>query len=299
VADIAISSSYQRAFLDDGDVTVGARLERDGISGRTNVVPRASATAPTIGGLTFSVAGGVYLQPLALRDLVGASTNSDLPPLRSIHTIAGLSRRLGPDVKVSVEGYYRSLSGLPVRLDRTTGIEDAIGTGYASGVDVTIVRRLVDRFFGQVSYSYAVSRRNDHRGDPVYGADGNQPHSFNLLGGYTLDAHWSFSGKFKFAEGKPTDTFIVHDDVLPGSGVHRFSQEITGHNVNRFPDLHTLNARVDYQRQARTFGIDAFLDVLDVYNHLNVNNIRFVERTGRTVFDGVKIVPTFGLKILY
>jgi hypothetical protein len=299
VTDLGISSSYQRSFLDDGDVTLGARFERDGVSGRTNIVPRASATAPAIGGITFSLAGGVYLQPLDLRDLVGASANSGLPPLRSVHAIAGLSRLLGPDVKMSVEGYYRSLSELPVRLDRTTGIEEAIGTGYASGVDVTIVRRLVDRFFGQASYSYSVNRRDDHRGGPVYDADGNQPHSFNLLGGYTFDAHWSFSGKFKFAEGKPTDAFIVHDDVLPGSGVHRLSQEITAHNAVRFPDLHTLNARVDYQRQARTFGIDAFLDVLDVYNHLNVNNVRFVERTGRTVFDGVKIVPTFGLKILY
>lgn len=299
VTDVALSSSYQRSFRDDGDVTVGARFERDGVSGRMNIVPRVSATSPPIADLTFAVAGGVYLQPLALRDLVGAATNSDLPPERSTHAIVGVSRTVGSNVKLGVEGYYRSLSELPVFLDQTTGIEKAIGTGYSSGIDVMIVRRLVDRFFGQASYSYAVSRRNDHRGGPVYYADGNQPQSFNLLGGYTFNAHWSLSGKFKFAKGKPTDAFIVHDDVLPGSGVHRFSQEIRDHNVNRFPDLHALNARVDYQRQARTIGIDAFLDVLDVYNHLNVNNVRFVERTGRTVFDGVKIVPTFGLKVLY
>ena len=116
---------------------------------------------------------------------------------------------------------------------------------------------------------------------------------------HTLSATWSFSGKFKYATGRPTDDYIIHADVLPASGVLRYSREITAHNARRFPDLQTLNLRVDYQKQARALGIDAFLDVLDVYNRLNVNNVRLVERTGRVVYDGVRIVPTFGLELLY
>jgi hypothetical protein len=184
-----------------------------------------------------------------------------------------------------------------VRRDRTTGLEESVGTGLTDGIDVTLVKRLVDRFFGQANYSYAVSRRNDNRGAATYDADGNQPQSFNLLGGYTLNTTWSFSGKFKFATGKPTDAFIVHDDIFPG--VRRFSQEIVAHNGDRVPDLHTLNIRADYQRQVRAVGVDAFLDVLNAYDRLNVNNVRFVERTGKTALDGVRIVPTFGLKVLF
>jgi hypothetical protein len=93
--------------------------------------------------------------------------------------------------------------------------------------------------------------------------------------------------------------YIVHDDIFGPSEPMRFSQEITGRNTTRFPDLHTLNLRADYQRQARAVGIDAFLDVLNAYDRLNVNNARFIERTGRLVYDGVRIVPTFGLKLLY
>lgn len=298
-ADIALSSSYQRAFGADGDVTVGARYEHDGISSHDNVLPRASATLPTIGGFSFTLAGGVYLQPLELRDVTADDRNAALPPERSAHAIVGVSRMLRPDVKLSVEGYRRSLSDLPVRRDRTTGLEEAVGTGLADGIDVTLVKRLVDRFFGQANYSYAVSRRNDNRGAATYDADGNQSQSFNLLAGYTLNANWSFSGKFKFATGKPTDAFVVHHDVFPGSGVQRFSQEIVAHNGARVSDLHTLNLRADYQRQVRAVGVDAFLDVLNVYDRLNVNNVRFVERTGRTALDGVRIVPTFGLKVLF
>jgi hypothetical protein len=49
----------------------------------------------------------------------------------------------------------------------------------------------------------------------------------------------------------------------------------------------------------RAVGVDAFLDVLNIYDRLNVNNVRFVERTGKTASDGVRIVPTFGLKVLF
>ena len=298
VTDAAFSSSYRRAIKEDGDITIGARLERDGLSGRTNVSPRVSASSPAVRGFTFTAAGGLYLEPTLLRDLIGSDSNAALPPERATHAIVGISRLVRPDVKLSVEAYYRGLSELPVRRDRTTGVEQATGTGYASGVDVTLVKRLVDRFFGQLSYSYSQSRRNDHRDDGWYDADGNQPQAINLLGGYTLDAHWSFSGKFKYAEGKPTDTYLVHDDVFGPAGPMRFSQEIVLHNGARFPDLQTLNIRADYQRQARAVGIDAFLDVLNALDRLNVNNARFVERTGLLAFDGVRIVPTFGLKLL-
>jgi hypothetical protein len=297
--DLAVSSSYQRAFGGDGSITVGARYEHDGMSDRDDIVPRASATLPTLAGFSFSVAGGVYLQPVDLRDITADVRNAALPPERSMHAIIGVSRMLRPDVRLSVEGYRRSLTDLPVQHDRTTGVEDAVGAGLADGVDVTLVKRLVDRFFGQANYSYAVSRRNDNRGDPTYDADGNQPQSFTLLGGYTLNASCSLSGKFKFATGKPTDSFIVHRDVFPGATLQRFSQEIVAHNGDRVPDLHTLNIRGDYQRQVHAVGVDAFLDILNVYDRLNVNNVRFVERTGRTASDGVRIVPTFGFKILF
>jgi len=87
--------------------------------------------------------------------------------------------------------------------------------------------------------------------------------------------------------------------VVSATGLVRYSREITAHNAARFPNLQTLNIRADYQAHVGKAGIDAFLDVLDAYDRLNVNNVRLVERKGDTVFDGVRIVPTFGLKLLY
>ena len=295
----ATSASIERALGGDGKVIVGGRYEHSAATGRDDVLPRASVAFPTVGGLAFNIAGGVYLQDPELSVLAANAINASLPPARSTHLVAGVSRLLRPDVQLTVEGYYRTLRDLVVLQSQTSGVEAATGTGFASGLDVDLVKRLTDRLFGQASYSYAVSKRNDNRGAPTYNSDDNQPHIVNVLAGYTLDATWSFSGKFKYATGRPTDEYIIHNDVLSGSGVLRYSREITSHNARRFADLQTLNLRVDYQKQARALGIDAFLDVLDAYDRLNVNNVRLVERSGRVVYDGVRIVPTFGLKLLY
>jgi hypothetical protein len=278
---------------------VGARYEHSPISGRDDVVPRASVAFPTVGGFAFNLGGGAYLQDPDLAVVESNPANVLLPPARSTHLIGGVSRLLRPDVQFTVEGYYKTLRDLAVLQSHTTNLQLATGTGFASGVDIDLVKRLTDRLFGQASYSYSVSKRNDNRGGPTYDGDNNQPHSFNLVSGYTLNSTWSFSGKFKFATGRPTDDYVIHANVLAGSGPLRYSREITDHNAGRFPNLSTLNLRADYQTQAGSVGIDAFLDVLDVYNRLNANNIRLVERTGETVFEGVRIVPTFGLKLLY
>jgi hypothetical protein len=296
---LAASSSYERMFGGDGSAIIGGRYEHSALTGRNDVVPRASVALPTVAGLSFNVAGGVYLQDADLQLIAANANNALLPAERSTHVIAGVSRLFRPDIRLSVEGYYRTLSDIAVVQDRTTGLAGATGTGFASGIDVDLVKRLTDRFFGQVGYSFAVSKRNDNRGDRTYDADSNQPNSLNVLGGYTLNAAWSFSGKFKIASGRPTDDYIIHANVVPATGLIRYSQEVTAHNAARFPNLQTLNIRADYQAHVGRAGIDAFLDVLDAYNRLNVNNVRLVERKGDTVFDGVRIVPTFGLKLLY
>lgn len=299
VTDVAGSASYARGIAGDGTVTLGARYEHDGMSGHDDLLPRGSIAFPSVGGVSVNIAAGSYLQPLDIKDITANATNRALPPIRSNHYILGFNTLLRPDVQLRVEGYYRTLSDLPVLRDRSSGMEIASGTGHASGVDVSLIRRLTDRVFGQASYSYSVSKRNNNRGGLTYDGDGNQPHAATLLAGYTLNARWSFSGKYKYATGQPTSAYVVHPDVFPGSGLLRYSQEITGYNGRRLPDLHTLNVRVDYQAHAGKVGIDAYLDVLDVTDRLNINTLRFVERTGGTFKDGIPIVPTFGLKFLF
>jgi hypothetical protein len=77
----------------------------------------------------------------------------------------------------------------------------------------------------------------------------------------------------------------------------RYSKEVTGNNNDRLPDFHTWNVRVDYRKQFDNFALVTFLDILNMYSHLNVNEERFIETTGQIEQKGFEIIPSFGMKV--
>ena len=62
-------------------------------------------------------------------------------------------------------------------------------------------------------------------------------------------------------------------------------------------NFHTFNVRVDYRKQFGRLALVSFLDVVNLYGHLNVNEDRFLEITGEEDSRGFTILPTAGLKI--
>ena len=99
--------------------------------------------------------------------------------------------------------------------------------------------------------------------------------------------------------GRPKDAFIVHADVLNDPNILRFSQEITANNTDRLPAFHTFNVRIDSRRQIGRIAFVSFLDIVNVYNHLNINEARFLELNGQEDRRGFEILPTLGVKIEY
>ena len=131
-----------------------------------------------------------------------------------------------------------------------------------------------------------------------YNSDFNQPHIFNILAGYQLNKEWSFSAKWKYATGRPTDSYIVYSNIFNNPDFVRYSQEITGKNNRRFEDFHTMNIRVDYRKQLKSrFALVAYLDILNAYGHENFNSESFLERTGEVKFEGFTMMPSFGVKL--
>ena len=67
--------------------------------------------------------------------------------------------------------------------------------------------------------------------------------------------------------------------------------------AGRLPAFHTFNIRFDSRRQIGRIALVSFLDVINLYNHLNVNEDRFLELTGKEDRRGFEILPTGGLKV--
>ena len=248
-------------------------------------------------GSTTHLATGMYYQAPQLAERTASSANAQLNPERAVHVIGGVTHGLGDDIRLTLETYYKRFDDLLVQPDRTSPVRTNQGDGWAGGFDVGVVKRLTRKVYGQLSYAYGISRRNDHDGIGSYDADFSQPHVLSLVGGYEASERWSFSSKWRYATGRPTDRFVVHEDVHAGTGPYRFSQEITGPNADRLPDYHSLNLRVDHRTQLGAYALVGYLDILNVYGRLNPNYHLFLPRTGRVKRKGIEMVPSLGLRI--
>lgn len=275
----------------------GVRYEYSEFNKKFNVSPRFSVSYVLNAQTTINAAAGIYYQTPELITVASDVRNRNLKNEKAIHTIAGVTRYLSENLKLTVEGYYKELNDLVVKPDRTGNLRTNQGDGWARGVDFGLVKRFSNKWYGQLNYSRMASKRNDHDGEGSYNSDFSQPNIFNILLGYEWNKEWSFSTKWKYATGRPKDSYIVHADVLNDPSHLRYSKEITRNNGDRLDDFHTWNVRVDYRKQLGKVAIVSFVDILNMYGHLNVNEEFFQYQNGKVDKRGFKIAPTMGIKL--
>jgi hypothetical protein len=295
----AAYGEYAVGLGDRVTLTPGVRFDYDGFSGEKLWSPRFSASVLAGPRTRLNFSTGVFYQAPRFLQLAASSQNATLGNEKSTQAVLGVSHYLAPDIRFAAEGYYQWLDDLIVIPDRTTNIATNSGDGYAYGIDLSLVKRITTRWFGQVGYSWAVARREDNLGEPIYDADFNRPHVFNVFFAYELTSNLQVGAKWKYMTGRPTDDFIINEDVFNDPDVLRFSKELTSNNTLRFPAFHTLNFRVDYRVGAGPLDLIIFVDILNLYNHKNVNSFNFDPLTGRNDPEGLELFPTFGIKFEY
>ncbi|MDP4265703.1 MAG: hypothetical protein Q8941_24505, partial [Bacteroidota bacterium] len=200
-------------------------------------------------------------------------------------------------LKFTAEGWYKHFDDLAVRPNSGQSFLNNKGTGHAYGADINLTKRLSKKYYGQIGYSYMLSKRDDHDGLGIYNYIFSEPHTFSLLGSYKPNEKWVFSGKFRYGTGRPTDSYIVHGNVFKNPAVLRSSQEITYKNGDKLADFISLDLRADYKVIKKNYSCTLFFDIVDVLNRFNQSAAIFQPLTGKTYFLGLAIFPTFGLVI--
>jgi hypothetical protein len=280
-------------------VNPGIRYEYSQFNRRHYLSPRLSASHVYDSRTTFNAAAGLYYQAPEPDAIVSDARNERLKNQKAYHYIAGVTRYLSDHVKLTAEAYYKKFDDLVVKPDRTDNLRTNQGDGWARGLDVGLIKRFSNKWYGQVNYSRMASKRNNHDGEGSYNSDFSQPNILNILVGFELNKEWSFATKWKYATGRPKDAYIVHTDVLGDPDHLRFSKEITRNNGERLDHFHTWNVRVDYRKQIGRIAIVSFVDILNMYGHLNVNEEFFQYQDGKIDKRGFTIAPTMGVKIEY
>lgn len=277
-------------------INVGARYDYNGLNEQHMVSPRLSGSWQLNETNSINLATGIFYQDPAYSEVADQPINKKLKNEQVAQFILGYKKYFNPSLKFTIEGWYKQFDKMVTRPINGYSEQNNSGTGWASGIDFNLTKRLTKKVYGQIGYSYMQSKRDNHDGLGEYDFTFSQPHQVNFLFSYKPNKHWILSAKFRYATGKPTDEYVIHSNVFNDPNNLKYSMEITSRNTDRLPDFISLDVRADYRFQIKRVGLTAFIDIVDINNRQNVNGQRFNAITGKAYYEGISIFPTFGLK---
>ncbi len=290
---------------EDESITLGMRLENLWVYEqlvRAMPSPRAAGRLPVGEHLTLVGTAGVYHQWPSLDLVVALPQGPYLRLERALSSSLGLQASWS---RVSVEstGYGRWLQDITlVEDDGTIGQ----GRGVAYGVE-TLARGELGDLAGWVSYTWGRSLRQQEPGHLWEPHVWDQPHNLVTVLAWDLPAGWVLAGRFRISSGFPVNEEIEYAyDVLVMDQRCIADPTITGRYAScpdpqgRLPTNHTLDFKISRTWSLRSWSVEGYLDIQNVYNRRNpepviTGNVDL----GNLYAFGFPILPVFGVKGIY
>lgn len=276
-------------------ITPGVRVEYDDLLSKTMVSPRLQLDWQVNERARLSITSGFYYQPPSLLEIAAHPENQNLEHERIIQASVGLGYYLGNNYSMQIETYYQDMNKLIPDGDRVTGILSNSGKGWSAGFDWIVRKDFSNRWSASARYSYNKTRIDDGDGNGYHPSKFHRPHLGNVTINYELNDNWSFGLQYQMASGRPSEAYIIHENVIPEAGLLRYSREITDPYFGRHSSFSTLNFRMDYQTQIGGVRMKAFIDIVNALNRSNIDEIHFSDIDGTIESEGMGIIPQFGV----
>ncbi|MBK9752869.1 MAG: energy transducer TonB [Nannocystis sp.] len=282
----------------------GARLTYYGLPfTRPSLEPRLRATFDVADNTTLKAGVGLYAQTPQPREFDAVFGNPRVGLEHALHTSLGVAQALPRDITLEVTGFYKSLWDL-ARPSSTLQIVDGsvrpetaatTGRGYVVGGELLLRKALTRNLFAWLSYTLMRSVRRDAAGEPAYLFNFDQTHILTAIASYKLPRNWQIGARFRLISGNPY-TPVIGAVFDAGDGSYIAVQG--PRNSARLPPFHQLDLRVDKRWIFRRVALNAFLDVLNIYNHVNTERLQNAYNfQGQSPVASLPIVPSIGLRL--
>jgi len=282
----------------------GARLTYYGVPfTRAMVEPRLRLAWDLADHTTLKAGVGLYAQTPQPREFDAVFGNPRLGLEHALHTSLGVAQALPQDITLEVTGFYKTLWGLARRSEDTQlssagvrpELEASTGRGYVVGGELLLRKALTRKLFAWLSYTLMRSVRRDAPGEDAYLFNFDQTHIMTAIASYKLPRQWQIGARFRLISGNPYTPNLggIFDaaqggyDPVPGP-----------RNSGRLPAFHQLDIRVDKRWIYRRISINAYLDILNIYNHQNTERLSDSYNFQATApIASLPILPSVGLRL--
>ncbi|MEJ8804273.1 TonB-dependent receptor [Pontibacter sp. H249] len=230
---------------------------------------------------TLNASSGIYykLQTYTVLGFQenGNYVNRSADYTRSIHYVLGTEFLPRPDLRFTLEGFYKGYSNYPVSLRDGISLANqggdfgsigneavsTTGKGRAYGAEFYLQKKLTGTVFSVFSYTYVVSEFAGLDGQYISSA-WDYRHLVSGLLGKKLPRNWEFGAKYRYAGGAPATPFNLEASQRNYASLGVGILDYTRLNSERLRAFNQLDVRIDKKWNFERITLDLFLDVANV-----------------------------------
>ena len=208
--------------------------------------------------------------------------NQDAKYQQSDHYVAGLEYLQDESLRFTLEGFVKEYANVPISNRNgislanlggdfnILGNEDVTttGKGRAYGLEFFAQKKLTDKFFGILSYTFYRSMYSGFD-DKLIASSWDNQHLLSITWGYKFPRNWELGLRFRYQGGAPyspyDETTSKATFLTLGTGTFDYSRL----NSQRLPNFHSSDVRIDKKYNLKKTTIDLFLDVTNWYIAVN------------------------------
>ncbi|MBQ4848785.1 TonB-dependent siderophore receptor [Pseudoalteromonas sp. MMG012] len=294
---------------DKWQTELGGQWQHNKYTDESFVSPRLAINYYVSDQSTISAKLGRYNRMQDIDHIAPDVGNPNLKSQTANHATLGFSQQLPNEWSWSLEGYYKTMTNLPLAIDVHAQDAHLLYSnqveGQAYGLDLLINKNKTDNWYGWISLSYAKSERTDTRHHITKDYYADTPVVFNAVLQYEINELWQ--GGFNFtARSGQAYTPIVGVRENPD-----FDNRFLPVYGDAFSERHDLYHRLDirFERKTEVFGLDGklILELMNAYGQKNVSSIDldydrvksvndlYIEEEG----DDFEIRPSIGFSVTF
>ena len=322
----AFAQVSKRFFNSRLGISAGLRSDMNtftttGNNGLKTLSPRISASYILADKWTANASIGRYFK-IAPYTILGFANNANNLVnknslyQRSDHYVAGVEYLPNDGLRFTAEGFYKDYANVPVSISKgislanlggdfnVLGNEAVVtnGKGRAYGFEFFAQKKLTNKFFGILSYTFY---RSEYAGldNKLIASAWDNRHLLTVTWGYKFPRNIELGLKFRYQGGALYSPF---DDVASKANYLSLGQGIVDYarlNTQRLGGFNSGDVRIDKKWNFKKMTIDLFLDVTNWYIaknpaiptytfRRNANNTAFLTTNGLPInMNGSNAIP--------
>ena len=301
----AFYGQFSYDFLKRFRVTGGLRYDYFDFNTFSSISPRLGFSWFVTPVMTINLAYGKHYQSPSYIELNANPLNNQLDNKYTTQYVAGLEYLFYDDMRLTVEGFYKTYNDVPVNRGATTadpfdhyqGQLVNAGEGEAYGAELFFQKKLTRSFSSIISYSHSCSQAVDIRTGKKYDWDYDYRNVFTFIMGYKFfwrENEWyrnfknltvydfiswlpfipadedEISIKWRYLGGRPFTPPVYHPEWR--EWIVEEKQKL---NTERFPEYHRLDFRIDKRYIFNSWNLVIFFDLINVYGRNNLWNYNY------------------------